>query len=168
MSNEQALKLPISLHLITRCDSVRGTGKSYSLRLNLVIFFRGVFWHILLPCITWMQKFKRISLTLFRVICFWWMEQISLIALIFFSQCGSCDNTLENCFFQILSYSHAYVRIIYEMSWIDFILCGFSVFPMNELMSQESQKGNPQLIKHYPACFITHARLNESTMYRRL
>ena len=30
---------------------------------------------------------------------------------------------------------------------------------MNELMSQESQKGNPQLIKHYPACFINHARL---------
>ena len=34
--------------------------------------------------------------------------------------CWSCDNTLykmnilENCFFQISSYSHAYVGIIYE------------------------------------------------------
>jgi len=26
----------------------------------------------------------------------------------------SCDTTLENCFFQILSYSRAYLRIIYE------------------------------------------------------
>ena len=26
----------------------------------------------------------------------------------------SCDNTLENCFFQILSNSRAYLRIIYE------------------------------------------------------
>ena len=33
---------------------------------------------------------------------------------VLFSQCRSCDDTLENRFFQILSYSHAYVCIIYE------------------------------------------------------
>ena len=33
---------------------------------------------------------------------------------ILFSQNRSCDNTPENCFFQISSYSHAFVRIIYE------------------------------------------------------
>ena len=31
-----------------------------------------------------------------------------------FSQSRSCDNTLENCFFQISSYLHAHVRIIYD------------------------------------------------------
>ena len=30
------------------------------------------------------------------------------------TQCFICDNTLENCFIQISSYSHAYVHIIYE------------------------------------------------------
>ena len=44
MSNEcsgsSALKLLVSLHLIyNSCDSVRETGKSYSLRLSLVVFF---------------------------------------------------------------------------------------------------------------------------------
>ena len=33
---------------------------------------------------------------------------------VLFSQNRSCDNTLENCFFQIPSYSRAYVRIIQE------------------------------------------------------
>ena len=33
---------------------------------------------------------------------------------ILFSQCRSCDVTLESCFFEIASYSRAYVRIIYE------------------------------------------------------
>ena len=33
---------------------------------------------------------------------------------ILFSQYRSCDNTPENCFFQISSYSRAFVRIIYE------------------------------------------------------
>ena len=33
---------------------------------------------------------------------------------ILFSQCWSCDVTLESCFFEISSYSRAYVRIIYE------------------------------------------------------
>ena len=33
---------------------------------------------------------------------------------VLFSQYSSCDNTLENCFFQISCYSRAYVRIIYE------------------------------------------------------
>ena len=33
---------------------------------------------------------------------------------ILFSQCRSCDVTLESCFFEISSYSRAYVRIIYE------------------------------------------------------
>ena len=33
---------------------------------------------------------------------------------ILFSQYRSCDNTPENCFFQISSYSRAYVRIIYK------------------------------------------------------
>ena len=33
---------------------------------------------------------------------------------VLFSQYGSCDKTLENCFFQISFYSHAYVHIIYE------------------------------------------------------
>ena len=31
-----------------------------------------------------------------------------------FSQYRSCDNTLGNCFFQISSYSRAYVCIIYD------------------------------------------------------
>ena len=40
---------------------------------------------------------------------------INLFSLyVFFSQYMSCDNTLENCFIQILSYSPAYLRIIYE------------------------------------------------------
>ena len=40
---------------------------------------------------------------------------IDLFSLHFlFTQCRSCDDTLENRFFQILSYSHAYVCIIYE------------------------------------------------------
>ena len=33
---------------------------------------------------------------------------------ILFSQNRSCDNTPKNCFFQISSYSRAFVRIIYE------------------------------------------------------
>ena len=33
---------------------------------------------------------------------------------VLFSQYSSYDNTLENCSFQISSYSCAYVRIIYE------------------------------------------------------
>ena len=33
---------------------------------------------------------------------------------VLFSQYMSCDNTLENCFFQISSYSRAYLRVIYE------------------------------------------------------
>ena len=33
---------------------------------------------------------------------------------ILFSQCRSCVVTLESCFFEISSYSRAYVRIIYE------------------------------------------------------
>ena len=33
---------------------------------------------------------------------------------VLFYQYRSCDNTLENCFFQISFYSRAYVRIIYE------------------------------------------------------
>ena len=32
----------------------------------------------------------------------------------FFSQYRSCDNTLENCFLQISSYTRAYLRINYE------------------------------------------------------
>ena len=36
---------------------------------------------------------------------------INLFSLyVLFSQYRSCDNTLENCFFQILSYSRAYLR----------------------------------------------------------
>ena len=33
---------------------------------------------------------------------------------VLFSQYRSCDNTLENCFFQITPYPRAYLRIIYE------------------------------------------------------
>ena len=33
---------------------------------------------------------------------------------VLFSQYRSCDNTLEKCFFQISSYSRAYLRIIHE------------------------------------------------------
>ena len=33
---------------------------------------------------------------------------------VLFSQCRSCDNTLENCFFQTSSYQRAYLRITYE------------------------------------------------------
>ena len=40
---------------------------------------------------------------------------IALFSLyVLFSYCRSCDNTQGNCFFQILPYSHAYLRMIYE------------------------------------------------------
>ena len=44
------------------------------------------------------------------------LRVIDLFSLfILFSQCRSCDNTPENCFFQqILSYSRVYVRRIYQ------------------------------------------------------
>ena len=43
------------------------------------------------------------------------LRAIDLISLyVLFSQYMSCDNTLENCFFQISSYSRAYLRVIYE------------------------------------------------------
>ena len=44
------------------------------------------------------------------------LRAIDLFSLFFFlfSQYSSCDNTLENCFFQISSYSPAYQRKIYE------------------------------------------------------
>ena len=42
----------------------------------------------------------------------WAIGLFSLYVL--FSQWRSYDNTLENCFFQILPYSRAHVRIIYE------------------------------------------------------
>ena len=42
-------------------------------------------------------------------------RSIDLFSLyVLFSQYRSCDNTLENCFFQISSHSRANVRIIYE------------------------------------------------------
>ena len=42
--------------------------------------------------------------------------------LVLFSQYRSCDNILENCFFQIYSsYSCAYVRIIYEKKRVKFL-----------------------------------------------
>ena len=40
------------------------------------------------------------------------IDLFSLYAL--FTQYRSCDNTLENCFFQITSYLRAYLRIIYK------------------------------------------------------
>ena len=41
---------------------------------------------------------------------------------VLFSQYRSCDNTLENCLFQIYSsYSCAYVRIIYEQQRVKFL-----------------------------------------------
>ena len=40
--------------------------------------------------------------------------RVPTTSLVLFSQCRSCDNTLENCFFQIASYSRAYIDIIYE------------------------------------------------------
>ena len=41
--------------------------------------------------------------------------QIDLFSLyILFSQYRSCDDTLEKCFFQTLSYSYAYQCTIYE------------------------------------------------------
>ena len=36
------------------------------------------------------------------------------ILYVLFLQYRSCDNTLEDCFFQISSYSHTYGRITYE------------------------------------------------------
>ena len=43
------------------------------------------------------------------------LRAIDLFSLyVLFSQYMSCDNTLENCFFQISSYSRAYLRVIYE------------------------------------------------------
>ena len=43
------------------------------------------------------------------------LRAIDLFSLyVLFSQYMSCDNTLENCFFQILSNSRAYLRVIYE------------------------------------------------------
>ena len=42
-------------------------------------------------------------------------KSIDLLSLyVLFSQYRSCDNTLENCFFQISSYSRAYLVIIYK------------------------------------------------------
>ena len=49
--------------------------------------------------------------TIYRVI----PVEIDLLSLhVSFSQYRSCDNTLENCFVQISSYSRAYLRINYE------------------------------------------------------
>ena len=42
------------------------------------------------------------------------LQHILHVLACFFYQCRSCDNILGNCFFQILSYSHPYVRIYYE------------------------------------------------------
>ena len=43
------------------------------------------------------------------------LRAIDLFSLyVLFSQYRSSDNTRENCFFQILSYSRAYLLIIYE------------------------------------------------------
>ena len=43
------------------------------------------------------------------------LRAIDLFSLyVLFSQYMSCENTLENCFFQISSYSRAYLRVIYE------------------------------------------------------
>ena len=52
-------------------------------------------------------------------ICFHFSLRVSSLIDLFslyvlFSQYRSCDNTLENCFSQISSYSRAYLRIIYE------------------------------------------------------
>ena len=52
-------------------------------------------------------------------ICFHLFLRVSSLIDLFslyvlFSQYRSCDNTLENCFSQISSYSRAYLRIIYE------------------------------------------------------
>ena len=49
----------------------------------------------------------------------WWQCHdcflIHLFSLcVLFSQHSSCDNTLENCFFQLSFYSRSFVRIIYE------------------------------------------------------
>ena len=41
-------------------------------------------------------------------------RHIYLAGKFLFSQYRSCDNTLENCSFQISSYTRTYVRIIYE------------------------------------------------------
>ena len=44
-----------------------------------------------------------------------WITTIDLFSwYVLFYLCRSCDNTLENCFFQISFYSRAYLRIIYE------------------------------------------------------
>ena len=49
--------------------------------------------------------------TIYRVI----PVEIDLLSLhVSFSQYRSCDNTLENCFFQISSYSRSYLRKNYE------------------------------------------------------
>ena len=52
-------------------------------------------------------------------ICFHFSLRVSSLIDLFslyvlFSQYRSCDNTLENCFSQISSYSRAYLRVIYE------------------------------------------------------
>lgn len=43
-----------------------------------------------------------------KVICF----LINIAGIILCTYFRSCDNTLKNCFFQIFSYSHAYVGIL--------------------------------------------------------
>ena len=51
---------------------------------------------------------------------------------VLFSQGRSCDNTLENCFFQISSYFCAYIGIIYEKRE--------SQVPLGPLLGKQSVK----------------------------
>ena len=51
----------------------------------------------------------------------WGEGPITLFSLyVLFSKFKSCDNTLENRFFQISDYSHVYLRLIYERQWVKF------------------------------------------------
>ena len=51
---------------------------------------------------------------------------------VLFSQGRSCDNTLENCFFQVSSYFRAYIGIIYEK--------GNSRVPLGPLLGKQNIK----------------------------
>ena len=58
---------------------------------------------------------------------------------VLFSQYRSCDNTLENCFFQISFYSLAYVRIIYEKTKVQ--------VPLGPLLGKENIQAKEVYLK---------------------
>ena len=54
------------------------------------------------------------------------------ILYVLFLQYRSCDNTLEDCLFQISSYSHSYARITYEKTKVE--------VPLGPLLRKQNKK----------------------------